>query len=336
MCARLSQVVPAALILSILVSAGCQPAGGVKLSLVPANKTLEEKTVMSEGYFAPRIAIVEVNGLLVDQQMNGLFTEGENPVSYIKEQLDKAKDDDRVKAVLLRVNSPGGTVTASQMIHDEILRFKSKSGKPVVAIFTDVAASGAYYSACATDHIVAYPSSITGSIGVIMQLFSLQGSLQALHMQTYAIKSGPFKDAGSPLRNLTPEEQEYFQTIVNQFFGQFLDVVAKGRPNLTMDKIKALANGKVYTAEQAKADGLIDEIGSIYTAIDYIKQKTHHPKMTVVTYHRPGQWKPTVYAVAPTGEPGAAQAGPLSIDTKSLNDALRPKFLYLWAPGLTP
>lgn len=322
------------LVLAVLMSAGCQPAGGVKLSLIPTDKTLEERKVINEGLLAPKIAIVQVNGLLIDQEMNGLLTEGENPVSYVKEQLDKARNDDAVKAVILRVNSPGGTVTASEMLHEEVLRFKAKSCKPVVALLMDVAASGGYYTACASDRIVAYQSTITGSIGVIMQLFSLQGSLEALRINTYAIKSGPFKDAGSPLRDLTPEERELFQKIVEQFYGQFLAVVAKGRPNLSEDKIKTLADGRIYTAEQAKDNGLVDQIGSVYTAVDWIKQKTNNSKMSVVIYHRPQEWRPTVYAASPAGAPSAAQAGPLSIDMKSINDSLRPKFLYLWAPGM--
>ncbi len=332
--ARLSQAVPGVLLAILVSAAGCQPAGGVKLSFVPANKTLEEKTVISGGILAPKIAIVEVSGLLVDQQTNGLLTEGENPVALIKEQLDKARKDDRVKAVILRVNSPGGSVTASEMIHDEVMRFKAKSKKPVVAVLMDVAASGGYYTACAADRIIAYKSTITGSIGVIMQLFSLQGSLEALHMQTYAIKSGPFKDAGSPLRNLTPKERELFQNVVNQFYEQFLAVVAEGRPELSKAKIKKLADGRIYTAEQAKADGLIDQIGSIYTAIDWLKAKTNHKKMSVVVYHRPMQWKSTVYSESPVEAPKARQAGPVSIDMQSINEVLRPKFLYLWAPGL--
>jgi protease-4 len=315
--------------------AGCQPAGGIKLSLVPANKTLEEKTVITEAAFAPRIALIELSGLLMDQQMNTLLAEGENPVSLTQEQLKKAQDDPSVKAVILRINSPGGTVTASEIIHGEILRFKAKTHKPVVTMMMDVTASGGYYAACATDRLFAYPSTVTGSIGVIMQLFSLQGSLEAIHMKTYAITSGPFKDAGSPLRDLSAEEREYFNKIVLQFYDQFLAAVAKGRPNLSAEQIKALANGKIYTGQEALANGLIDEVGTIYTAVDYLKEKTGHKKMNVVVYHRPMEWKPNIYAGSDTPSPRLTQAGPVQIDMGAIQDAMRPKFLYLWAPGLT-
>jgi protease IV len=334
--ARCSGLVPWTLCLTMAAGAvlGCQPAGGVKLSLVPANKTLEEETVISEAAFAPGIAVVELSGMLMDQPMNSLLAEGENPVSFTQEQLKKAQDDPSIRAVILRINSPGGTVTASEIIHDEILRFKAKSGKPVVTMMMDVTASGGYYAACATDRLFAYPSTITGSIGVIMQLFSMQGSLEAIHMKTYAIKSGPFKDAGSPLRDLTAEEREYFDKIVMQFYGQFLAAVGKGRPNLSAEQIKALANGKIYTGQEALANGLIDEVGTIYSAVDYLKKKTGHKKMNVVVYHRPMEWKPSIYAGSDTPSPRMTQAGPMQIDVGAIQDAMRPKFLYLWAPGL--
>ena len=316
--------------------AGCQPAGGIKISLVPANKTLQETTAIREAAFAPKIAVVDVSGMLLDQQVNSMFAEGENPVSLAQEQLKKAEDDPSVKAVILRINSPGGTVTASEMIHDEVQRFKAKTHKPVVTVMLDVTASGGYYVACASDRLFAYPTTITGSIGVIMQLFSLQGSLEAIHMKTYAIKSGPFKDAGSPLRDLTPPEREYFDTIVNQFYSRFLTVVEAGRPKLSKEQVKTLADGKVYTADQALASGLIDEIGTVYTAVDYLKKKTNNAKMNVVVYHRPQEWKPNIYAGSSSPSPRMAQASPIQLNMSAVEDALRPKFLYLWAPGLMP
>lgn len=323
------------LIVAIGGSIGCRPAGGIKISLTPADRTLQEETVIREGMFAPKIAVVEISGVLLDQPVNLLFSEGENPVSYAQEQLKKAQADDSVKAVILRINSPGGTVTASEIIYDEVMRFKAQSGKPIVAMMMDVAASGGYYVACGTDRLFAYPTTVTGSIGVIMQLFSLQGSLEAIRMKTYAIKSGPFKDAGSPLRDLEPAEREYFEDIVNRFYKQFFGVVVKGRPNLTTEKLKELADGRVYTGEQAKALGLVDEVGNVYTAIEYLKKKTGHEKMNVVVYHRPLEWKPNIYASSAGPSPRMSQAGPVQIDMSSIQDALRPKFLYLWAPGLT-
>ncbi len=323
------------MILLVAGMAGCRPAGGVKLSLIPADKTLEERTVIREAAFAPKIAMVDISGMLLDQQINQMFSEGENPVSLTQEQLKKAADDPTVKAVILRINSPGGTVTASQIIHDEVTRFKAKTHKPVITMMMDVTASGGYYVACASDRIVAYPTTITGSIGVIMQLFSLQGSLEAIHMKTYAIKSGPYKDAGSPLRDLQPNEREYFESIVNRFYKLFLTVVAKGRPNMSAEQIKGLADGRVYTGEEALANGLVDEIGSVYTAVDYLKAKTGHGKMNVVVYHRPMEWKPNIYASSAAPSPRAAQAGPFPIDMGAFEEALRPRFLYLWAPGVT-
>lgn len=334
--AQSSMAVLATLVLALL-AAGCRSPGGVRLTFIPQDQTLEEKTVIREaGWFPAKIAVVDVSGILLDQEVPSLLAEGENPVSFVKEQLERAGEDPAVEAVILRVNSPGGTVTASQILYEEINRYKARTGKPVVAVFMDVAASGGYYASCAADRIVAYPTTITGSIGVIMQLFSLQGTLSAIHMKTYAIKSGPFKDAGSPLRDLEPAERQIFDSIVQQFYSQFVTVVDNGRPGLSREQVQALADGRIYTAEQAHAAGLVDEIGSLYTAIRWIKDRTGHQKMNVVVYHRPQDWRGSIYATAPSHTAPHSQAGPLNIDPRTLDDMLRPKFLYLWAPGLTP
>ncbi len=332
----LAAVAMLAMVLPAIASIGCRQPGGAKISLIPADKELEEEVVIREGLFRPKIAIVEVDGLLIDQETGGLLTEGENPVAYVKEQLDKARNDSAVKGVILRINSPGGTVTASEIIHDEVRRFKQKSGKPVAAVMMSVTASGGYYVACATDRLIAYPTTVTGSIGVIMQLFSLQGTMEAIHLRTYAIKSGRFKDAGSPLRDLEPAEREIFEEIVQQFYEKFLSVVRNGRPNMSAEQIKAVADGRVFTGQQALDYGMVDEVGNIYTAIQWLKDKTDHERMNVVVYHRPLQYKGNIYARQAGGSPQAASAGPLSIDMGAVQDALRPKFLYLWAPGLVP
>jgi len=318
-----------------LYIAGCQPAGGIKISVVPADKTLRERTIISESWLTPhKIALLDVSGLLVDQYRNGLLTEGENPVALLAEQLDKAEKDPAVKAVIIRINSPGGTVTASTIMHDEIVRFRKETGKPAVALLMDVAASGGYYVACACDRIVAHRSTVTGSIGVILQLFSLQGTLNKIGVKTFAIKSGPFKDAGSPLRDLRPEERKMFQDIINNFYEQFVQAVATGRPQLSAERVRQIADGRVFTAQEALRLGLIDEIGNFYTALQWVKDRLKVRAVKVVTYHRPLQYKPNIYAAGPVGS-GAVQTAPaaIAIGAGTVERLLRPKFLYLWAPG---
>ena len=196
-------------------AAGCAPSA-YKIEPVPIDRSLEETVLIDEGGLnTPKIALIEVQGILLDTPPRQLFGEGENPVALLVENLARAEKDDRVRAVLLRINSPGGSVTASDMMYQEILRLRKGTGrpKPVVAVITDVGASGGYYIACACDEIIANRTSVVGSIGVIMQGFNLKGTLDKIGVETVAIKTGKMKDAGSPFRKMTDEEQRVFQGI---------------------------------------------------------------------------------------------------------------------------
>ena len=143
-------------------------------------------------------------------------------MSLFVEKLDKATEDPSVKAIVLRINSPGGGVTASDLMYNEVMAYKKRTGKPVVAVLMDVAASGGYYLACSADEIIAQPTTVTGSIGVIMQTVSFAGTMSKLGITADAITSGKMKDAGSPLKAMKPEEREIFQKLVNQFYDRFV------------------------------------------------------------------------------------------------------------------
>jgi len=147
-----------------------------------------------------------------------------------------------VKAVVLRVNSPGGTVTASDIIYRELMLFRERTKVPVVAVMMDVAASGGYYLAMATDAILVHPSTVTGSIGVIMLTVNAKGLLEKVGVEANAITSGPRKDMGSPFRTMTSEEKAIFQGVIDSFYQRFLTVVQEGRPELSADQIKKLAD----------------------------------------------------------------------------------------------
>jgi len=304
------------------------PTGGFKITAVPADQSLQERIVVRESLWTGnRIALIDVSGILLNSQEMGLFSEGEHPVSFLTEKLAKAASDGRVKAVLLRVNSPGGSVTASDTLYEEILAFKKKTGKPVVAYFQDVAASGAYYLACAADEIIAQRTSVTGSIGVIMQMMDVSGTMGKLGIEADAIKSGPFKDSGSPLRRMKPEERELFQGLVDGFYRQFVDVVAAGRPKLNREKIAKLADGRVYSAEQALEAGLVDRIATLSEAIESAKARAGVTIANTVTYHRPLAWKPNIYAHAPAQGP---VINLLNITLPALWTK-QPQFLYIWS-----
>lgn len=189
----------------------------------------------------------------------------------------------RIKAVVVRIDSPGGTVAATQEIYEEIEKLRKK--KPVVASLGGVAASGGYYIASGADQVVANPGTLTGSIGVIMELGNVEELMRKLGLRAYAIKSGPYKDLGSPLRPLSSEGRAVLQSLVDNVHGQFVKAVAKGR-RMPEDKVAALADGRVYSGEQALKLGLVDTLGNLEDAIDLAAKRAGIEKEPRVIYAR--------------------------------------------------
>jgi len=320
------------LLLAGLAAAGCGPTA-YKITPVPVDRSLEERVLIDEGGFASaKVVLVDVDGILANREEFSLFGEGENPVSFFVEKLDKAAADSAVRALILRINSPGGTVTASDLMHAEILHFKTRTGgkRPVVAVLMDVAASGGYYLACGADEIVAHPTTVTGSIGVIMQMVNFADTMAKLGIKADAITSGKMKDAGSPLRHMKPEEREVFQKLVDQFYDRFVKVVAEGRPKVTEQKVREIADGRVYSAPQALELGFVDKVGTLRDALADVKARINARRVRVVTYHRPLGWKPNIYAQEPVGPP---QVNLVNVNLPKLWPYWEPQFLYLWAPA---
>lgn len=311
---------------------GCAPTG-FKITPVPVDRTLKEVELQRDaGWTSDKIALIDVSGVIMNSAKPGLLSKGEHPVSLLLEKLDAARQDGKVKAAILRINSPGGSVTASDIMHSEILRFRA-GGKPVVAVMMDVAASGGYYIACACDEIVAYPTSVTGSIGVIMQTVDLTGAMTKIGVASEAIKSGPMKDAGSPFRTLAPEERAIFQGVIDEMYQRFVEVVDQGRKNLDREKVLKLADGRIYTAGQAHDAGLIDHIGSLREAVQRTKQLAGIERCRVVTYQRPLSWHPNIYAQVHDEQPAPQATSLFHLDWPSW---LRPgevNFMYLWTPN---
>ena len=323
-----------ALAAAALGAAGCTPTS-YKITPVPADRRLGERVLMrGKGLAPPKIALIDLEGIMVNAETGNLLRQGEHPVSLLLEKLQRAEGDDRVKALVLRINSPGGSVTASDLMHQEVTRFRARTDKPVVAVCMDVAASGGYYVACACDEIIAQRTSVTGSIGVLMQMFTLHGTLQKIGMTAEAIKSGPNKDAGSLFRKLQPEERELFQQMVNHFHESFLGVVEAGRPELSPEQIRRLADGRVYTAEQALEMGLIDRIGTVRDAVRICAERAGLESPSLVTYHRPLAWKPNIYASTPYPGGQGRQEGRLVLALPGWMTNPTPRFMYLWAPGM--
>ncbi|MGD8371500.1 MAG: signal peptide peptidase SppA [Syntrophobacterales bacterium] len=202
--------------------------------------------------FGDKVAVVEIKGVVADAEPTI-----ENLTNFTK--------DDSVKALVLRIESPGGGVSPSQELYEEVRRTVQK--KPVVVSMGAVAASGGYYIAAAAQKIYANPGTITGSIGVILQFTNLEELFRKIGFRMEIVKSGPYKDVGNPAREMTPEERAYLQDLIDNVHQQFVRAVAQGR-RMEEEKVREVADGRIFTGEQAKELGLVDELGDLKDAIN--------------------------------------------------------------------
>jgi protease-4 len=213
-----------------------------------------------------KIAVIYVEGVIMGGRgQSNMFVEQGGTDQVIK-QLHEARDDQSVKAVVLRINSPGGSASASQEVGEEIKKMRAK-GKIVVTSMGDVAASGGYWLAACTDKIYANSTTMTGSIGVYVPYANWEELYKKIGIYQEKIKSGPHKDILSPERTMTSEERAIIQVMVDDIYSQFVAVVAEGR-KMDIDQVRKLADGRIYTGNQAKQLGLVDELGNMYDAID--------------------------------------------------------------------
>lgn len=239
--------------------------GGLFLGAIAGGGRWEERTLEGDG--ARKVAVVNVSG-----QIHGgeggpdLFSAGGAGARDVIDQLRHAAEDDRTAAVIVRVDSPGGAVVASDEIARAIARLRGR--KPVVASMGDLAASGGYYVASQAQRIVANPGTITGSIGVIAILPNLEGAASKLGIRPIVIKSGELKDAGSPFREMTSDERALYQRLLDEAHTQFIDAVASGRA-MDPEEVRRLADGRIFSGAQAHANGLVDELGDLDRAYDH-------------------------------------------------------------------
>ena len=206
--------------------------------------------------FGQRIGVVPIRGLITDSR-------------GVVEQLKKYRKDNRVKAIVLRIDSPGGSTAASQEIYREIQKTTAK--KKVIASMGNVAASGGYYVAMAANKVVANPGTLTGSIGVILEVSNVKELLHKIGVSMEAVKSGPYKDIGSPTRDMKPEERVILEEVIGSVHQQFINVVIKGR-GISREQVARIADGRIFSGEQAKTLGLIDELGSFEDAVETAKK----------------------------------------------------------------
>ncbi|NOU92800.1 signal peptide peptidase SppA [Paenibacillus sp. LMG 31456] len=236
-----------------------------------------EQTVQGKG--TDKVVQLFVEGAITEK--SGSFSSALNAGSYIT-QLDQARKDKDVKAVVIRVNSPGGEVVASDEIHSKIVELK-ESGKPVIVSMGSMAASGGYYISAPADYIFANPATLTGSLGVIFSIANYEKAAEWLGYKENTITSGAYKDIASPLREMKPEEREIFQKLVDESYQQFVTVIEKGR-KLPRETVLKLADGRIYSGQQAKALGLIDAFGTMEAATAYASEKTGIANPKVVRY----------------------------------------------------
>ncbi len=214
------------------------------------------------------VALLEVYGQIADSATGGgpfSSTTGTNANTLIQ-QIRQARKDD-VKAILLLINSPGGTAAASQAIYDELMRVRKETNTKIVAALGDVAASGGYFVASAAHHIVANPASVTGSIGVIVRTQNVSPLLDRLGVKSSSIQSGPYKDILSPFRETTSPEREIIQAVVTESYQQFLNAIVAGR-GISLAQLRPLADGRIFTGSQAQKVKLVDSLGNVHTALD--------------------------------------------------------------------
>ncbi len=344
---RHSPIPPLALALCGCLLSGCVYAP-FDLGLDRIGRLREVTLVPGRG--KAKIALVRIDGEIgAEPRDGGLLGPQPSVLSQIKDELEVARRDDRVAALLLRINSPGGGVTASDIIYEELRRWHDETKRPIVAYFMDVAASGGYYVAQAADSIIASPTSITGSIGVIAQFPNVYGLGRKLGVHVETIKSGPRKDMGSPFRPMADDERALMQSIVDALHARFVSIVQHGRRKrpghrgMDPSAVERLADGRVFTANQALELGLVDQVGYLEDAIAVCKQLAGIKDATVVAYERTrlGSERATIYSRnavhAPLGvrlEGGFGAHGAatrLELGARALEPA--PRFLYIWAPA---
>ncbi|MEZ6038322.1 MAG: signal peptide peptidase SppA [Planctomycetota bacterium] len=310
-------------VLLLLLSVGSLASGAIG---VDDGGIYDEVHIEGERDVTSKVLQVAVRGAIAEGA-NPVLGAGGGSVTQVQRALRRAAADD-IEGVLLFVDSPGGGVTDSERIHAMLKRFRAEHPeKPMMALFGDMAASGGYYVAVAAEHIVAGRTTITGSIGVIMSAWNFAEAAKKFGVEQVAIKSErtPFKDILSPTRQMTDAERAMLTGIVDELYDRFVEVVDEGRPGLDREAVVRAASGAIYTARQARELGLIDDVGSYDTALQWFQGRLGHPVRIVEHRRRVGLLDMLAGAAAPS--PGATGVESLLLQSTG------PRFLYFWQGG---
>lgn len=320
------------LIISILFSNCIVAFNNMKLFDVP-ERTIDLNEQVVTGKDRDKILVINVDGVISDSPDSGAFgfSTSESMVARIKEELNVAQKDSDIKGVILKVNSPGGGVTASDIIYRELNLFKSKKKIPIVALFMDTAASGGYYISMSADAIIAHPTTVTGSIGVIISSLNFKEGMDKIGVKDQTITSGPNKNILSPFDEFSPEKRKIIQSIVDDMYKRFFNIVKKNRTKIDSQKLKSLADGRIFTADQAFKEGLVDGIGYSEDAIKKLMSLPNYLKS-------PGSDNPKIITYTLTKKPvknlyqtnDAIQKSSFDVIADYLKKDTGAKFHYLW------
>jgi protease-4 len=287
-----------------------------------------DEVIVEDGNSAVKILLVDIDGPISNRPKKTLagFKSETGMVDRVREILKKAEKDKKIKSILLRINSPGGTVTSSDIIYNEIKTFKKRNKIKVYVSVVDVAASGGYYIAMASDFIMVHPTSITGSIGVLALKLNLKGLMDKVGVEWEVVKSAEKKDFMSPFRALSDEERKLFQITINGYYERFVSIVAINRRQLDVNAVKVLADGRVFDAHEALQSKLVDSIGYLSDLVKYIENDLNFRDMQVVSYGRPDGYKSNFYSSIDS----IPQVNLINLDMGFDWHQISPQFLFLW------
>jgi protease-4 len=316
-----------ALCASLVAAAGCVSTRGI---FEPESSPLKEYTLQGSG--KEKVLLVPIDGFISDMRNEGFLQSSPSMLQEVVAALRKAARDKAVRAVVLKIDSPGGTVTASDLLYEEIREFGEKTGVTIVVSMMSVAASGGYYIALPADHIVAHPTTVTGSVGVLFVQPKVAGLMDKIGVEVEVSKSGEMKDMGSPYRQSTEEETRIMEGLTEKLGKRFIDLVAEHR-KLDGDRLKEVASARVYLAGDALELGLVDSLGAPKDAIAKAKELARIPNESrVIVYRRKSYADDNLYNTAVS----AFQTGKGALVDFGLPDPLfrlKAGFYYLWIPG---
>ncbi len=304
---------------------GC---GGIEVKLSPdATDPLIESVI--EGKAKEKIIVIPITGLVSDKPEEGILGEKPSLVQEAVSRLNRAKEDKNVKAIVLQINSPGGTVTASDVLYHEIMKIKEEHNVKIVASFMDMATSGGYYIAMPSDTIFAHPTTVTGSVGVLLLRPDVTGLMDKIGVRVDVYKSGEKKDMGSLFRNSSPEEEKILQNMIEEMGGRFVALLTKHR-DLKGQALDAVSSARIFLAQEAEKIGLVDRIGYIQDAVEEAKRLSGAPEDAKVVVYRRTKYPDDNYYNPMAMSPAGKNIGAIDFGLGKSIDLLSPGFYYLW------